>query len=356
MKLPLWRRRRREVELEEEIQIHLRMAVRDRMERGECAEEAELAARREFGNVGLIKETARGMWGFAALETFWQDLRYGARMLLKNPGLTLVVMVTLAMGIGANTAIFGLVDAALLRPLPVVEAPDQLVMLTRGSEPYGALSYADFKVLRERNEALTDLALYMQTLISFGNGVRSEVVLGSLVSGNYFGALGIKPAFGRMFLPEEDQTPGAHPVVVLSHGFWRSRFDSDQALIGQTIVLNGHRFTVVGVAPAGFDGETPPMKVNLWVPVMMTTTMMRPMPWEQQPPKDLLSDRRHERFSAIGRLKRGVSVAQAQAALETINRQLEQGNPIPPEQRFDPNADRSLRLIRPQGIVIINIR
>jgi len=355
MKLPLWRRRRREEELEEEIQGHLRMAIRDRMERGEGAEEAELAARREFGNVGLIKETAREMWGLAALETFWQDLRYGARMLLKNPGFTLVAAVTLALGIGANTAIFGLADAALFRPLPVVEAPDQLVALTRGAEAQGALSYPDFKVLREPSEALSDLALYMHTLVSFGNGVRSEVVLGSLVSGNYFDALGIKPALGRTFLPEEDQTPGAHPVVVLSHGFWRTRFNSDPALVGQTIVLNGQRFTVVGVTPAGFDGETPPMKVNLWVPLMMTTTLMAPMPWEQQPPQDLLSDRRHERFGAIGRLKRGVSLVQAQAALETINRQLEQANPIAPEHR-DPNADRALRLIHPRGIVIGNIR
>ncbi|MGH9934864.1 MAG: ABC transporter permease [Blastocatellia bacterium] len=355
MKLPLWRRRRREEELEEEIQSHLRMAIRDRMERGESAEEAALAARREFGNPGLIKETTRGMWGVVVLEAFWQDLRYGARMLVKNPGFTLVVAVTLALGIGANTAIFGLADAALFRPLPVVEAPDQLVTLTRGAEAQGALSYPDFKVLREPSEALSDLALYMHTMISFGNGVRSEVVLGSLVSGNYFDALGINPALGRTFLPEEDHTPGAHPVVVLSHGFWRSRFNSDPALVGRTIVLNDQRFTVVGVAPAGFDGETPPMKINLWVPLMMTTMLMAPMPWEQRPPQDLLSDRRHERFGAIGRLKRGVSLVQAQAALETINRQLEQADPIAPEHR-DPNADRALRLIRPRGIVIGNIR
>jgi putative ABC transport system permease protein len=285
-----------------------------------------------------------------------QDLRFGMRMLVKNPGFTLVVAVTLALGIGANTAIFGLVNAALFRPLPVVEAPDRLVMVTRGVDAWATISYPDFKVLRERNEVLSDLALYMHTQVSFGNGARSEVVLGSLVSANYFDTLGVKPVLGRTFLPEEDSTPAAHPVVVLSHGFWRSRFDSDPALVGQMIVLNGQRFTVVGVAPAGFDGETPPMKVNLWVPAMMTATMMVALPFEQRVPPDLLSNRRHERFSAIGRLKPGVALAQAQAALETINRQLEQADPIPPEQRFDPNADRSLRLINPRGIVISNFR
>ncbi|MGH9938962.1 MAG: ABC transporter permease, partial [Blastocatellia bacterium] len=232
---------------------------------------------------------------------------------------------------------------------------EQLVVIARGAEAQGTLSYPDFKVLREPSGVLSDLALYMHTQVSFGDGVRSEVVLGSLVSSNYFDALGIKPALGRTFLPEEDHTPGAHPVVVLSHGFWRSRFNSDPALVGQTIVLNDQRFTVVGVAPAGFNGETPPMKVNLWIPAMMITTMTTPRPWERQVPPDLLSDRRHERFSAIGRLKRGVALAQAQAALETINRQLEQANPIPPEE-LDPNADRALRLIHPRGIVISGVR
>src|SRR5215510_10291896 len=181
-------------------------------------------------------------------DEMFQDLRFGVRMLAKNPGFTLVVAITVALGIGANTAIFGLVDAALFRPLPVVEAPDQLVTIMRGDSE-DSLSYPDFRVLRERNEVLSGLALSnMPSEISFGNGERSEVVLGSLVSENYFDALGIKPALGRTFLPEEDRTPGAHPVVVLSHSFWRSRFNGDPALVGQTIVLNSRRFTVVGVA------------------------------------------------------------------------------------------------------------
>src|SRR5262245_9138820 len=289
-------------------------------------------------------------------DEMFQDLRYGVRMLAKNPGLTIVVAITVALGIGANTAIFGLVDAALFRPLPIVEAPDQLVTLMRGGSEQ-SLSYPDFRVLRERNEVLSGLALSnMPTEISFGNGERSEVVLGSLVSGNYFDALGIKPALGRTFLPEEDHIPGAHPVVVLSHSFWWSRFNSDPALVGQTIVLNGHRFTVVGVAAAGFDGETPPMKVNLWAPVMMYREILVQLPAMPPIPQDFLSNLQHQ-FNAIGSLKQGVSVVQAQAALEIINRQLEQANPIPREQFSDPNEDRSLRLVPPRrGIVISHIR
>jgi predicted permease len=348
MKLPLWRRRRREEELEEEIQSHLRMAIRDRMERGENAEEAELAARREFGNVALVKETTRGMWGFMALETFWQDLRYGARMLLKNPGFTLVAALTLALGIGANTAIFGLVDAALFRPLPVVEAPDQLVAVTRGAEEGGGISYPDFKVLRERNETLSGLALYsFPWQISLGNGVQSEVVLCPMVSANYFDVLRIKPALGRMFLPEEGQTPDSHPVVVLSHSFWQSRFNGDPTMVGRTIVLNDRRFTVVGVAAAGFDGQSAPLKASLWTPVTMIAAMRLPPPFTGTS-NDPLNDRQFE-FDAIGRLKHDVSAPQAQAALELINRQLEQANPLPREQGLDPNADRSLRLTRLRG-------
>ena len=237
----------------------------------------------------------------------------------------------------------------------MAEAPDRLVVLTRGAEEWATISYPDFRVLRERNEVLSGLALYTERQIHYGNGTRSEAVLGSTVSGNYFDVLGIKPALGRAFLPEEDRTPGTHPVAVLSYSFWQSRLNGDSAAIGRTIVLNNHRFTVVGIAPAGFDGERPPMKISLWIPVMMAATMVL-APGEPGTQGDFLSDRQHQYFSAIGRLKHGVSLAQAQAALETVNRQLELANPIPPDQRSNPNEDRSLRLIRPQGIFINNIR
>jgi len=343
-------RRLHEEQLEKELRHHLDLHTNDLMGQGYSPEEAQRQARLALGGPEQVKEMCRDARGARWLEELLQDLRIGVRMLRKNPSFTLVVAATLALGIGANTAIFGLVDALLLRPLPIVKAPGELVLLVRGNGQGSTLSYPDFKVLRERNEVLSDLALYTQAPISFGNNVRSEVVLGAMVSGNYFDVLGIKPAFGRGFLPEEDRTAGTHPVVVLNHSFWQSRFDSDPAVVGKTIVLNNRPFTVIGIAPAGFDGESPPMKVSLWIPVMMTATMRGEIR------HDPLSDRQDENFGAIGRLKQGVSITQAQAALETINRQLELSNPLPPEQRLNSNDDRALRLLSPQGIMMGPIR
>src|SRR6185436_20013060 len=349
----LFHRRQHEEQLEKELRHHLDLHTSELISQGYSPEEAQRQAHLALGGPEQVKEMCRDARGTPWLEDLLQDLRIGVRMLRKNPGFTLVVAATLALGIGANTAIFGLVDALLLRPLPVVKAPSELVLVVRGDGNGPTLSYPDFKVLRERNEVLSDLALYTQAPISFGNNVRSEVVLGAMVSGNYFDVLGIKPSLGRAFLPEEDRTPGTHPVVVLSHSFWQTRFNSDRTLVGKTIVLNSRPFTVVGIAPAGFDGESPPMKVSLWIPVMMTAAM-RGEPRDAQ--HDPLSSRQDENFGAIGRLKQGVSITQAQAALETINRQLEQSDPTPPEQRVNPNDDRSLRLFNPRGIMLSSIR
>lgn len=346
----LFHRRQHEEQLEKELRHHLDLHTSDLISQGYSPEEARRQAHLALGGPEQVKELCRDARGTRWLEELIQDLRIGVRVLRKNPGFTLVVTATLALGIGANTAIFGLVDALLLRPLPVVAAPGELVLLMRGDARGPALSYPDFTVLRERNEVLSDLALYTQAPISFGNNVRSEVVLGAMVSSNYFDVLGIKPSLGRSFLPEEDRTPGAHPVVVLNHSFWQSRFNSDRTLVGQTIVLNSRRLTVVGIAPPGFDGESPPMKVSLWIPVMMMPAM------SGGTRNDSLSDRQYENFGAIGRLKQGVSVTQAQAALETINQQLEQSDATPPERRVNPDTDRSLRLINPQGIMIGPIR
>jgi predicted permease len=277
-------------------------------------------------------------------EEMFQDLRYGVRMLAKNPGFTLAAVLCLALGIGANTAIFGVINAALLRPLPAATEPDRLVAVSRGDESGTPLSYPDFVALRERNEVLTGIAAFTPVPLSFGNGDRSEVALGALASGNYFDVLGVRPILGRAFLPEEDRTPGAHPVVVLSHRFWQSRLNGDAGVIGQTVVLNGQRFTVIGVAPAGFDGTSMPVKVALWMPMMMYKQAM------PGAPPDLLDNVRLTRFDAVGRLKPGVPMEQAQVAIETIHRQMEQANPLPADQRSGPNASRSLKLVHLRGI------
>ncbi len=260
----------------------------------------------------------------------FQDLRYGVRILMKSKGVTFAAVLCLALGIGANTTILSLASALFMRPLPVPN-PDQLVTIIRGRRP-SSFSYRDFVTMRERNEVLSvfsGFAAHSVDEFSFGNGSRSEIIPGEMVSGNYFEVLGVQPALGRAFLPEEERAPGAPPVVMLSHSFWESRFNRDPQVVGQTITLNGHRFTVIGIAAAGFTGTLAPFAANVWVLSRQT-------------------------WYGLGRLKPGVSLAQAQAALETLNRQFEQA--APPQANQQPNAneasraDRSLKLHRLQGI------
>src|SRR5262245_34838168 len=208
-------RRRADRELDDEIRAHLEMEIEQNIADGMSPEEARLAARRSFGSVALAKEDSRAMWGLWSLEVLWQDLRYGLRMLVKNPGFTTIAVLTLALGIGANTAIFTLLDKVLIRSLPV-EQPNQLVTFVEdagGAPEY--FSYPHYADLRDRNDVLSGLVAYFQRPFSLSDGSQSERVIGQIVSGNYFAALGVRPALGRFFLPEEDHTPGTHPVVVI---------------------------------------------------------------------------------------------------------------------------------------------
>jgi macrolide transport system ATP-binding/permease protein len=281
-------------------------------------------------------------------DEMFQDLRYGSRMLLKNPGFTLIAVLTLGLGIGANTAIFSLTNALLLQTLPVPQ-PEQLVTVSRGDGMGEPLSYPDFVSLRARNEALSGLAASHFAELSFGNGSRSEVVRGELVSSDYFDVLRVRPVLGRGFLPEEERTLGTHPVVVLSHSFWQSRFNGDPQIIDRVITLNRQQYTVVGIAPAGFNGMMEMLPSALWLPLTM-------LPQVRPVFQSSLSNRFEQIFAAIGRLKPGISVAQAQAALETINRQLELAEPPPTTRQRNANQDHSLKLAHPQGIGLPHLR
>jgi len=233
-------RHRAERELDEEIRAHLEMEIERNIADGMSPEKAQQAARRLFGSVALSKEDSRAMWGFRSLEIFWQDLRYGLRMLLKNLGFTTIAVLTLALGIGANTAIFTLLDKVLIRPLPV-EQPHQLVTFVEDAGGAPAIfSFPQYAELRDRNEVLSGLVAYWQCPFSLSDGNQSERVIGQIVSGNYFDALGVRPALGRFFLPEEDRAPGTRPVAVISHGLWRRRFGADPAVIGKTVSLNAY--------------------------------------------------------------------------------------------------------------------
>ena len=286
------------------------------------------------------------------METLWQDIRYGLRMLARKPGFTAVAVLTLALGIGANTAVFSIVNALLLRPLPV-EQPDRLVALIHGEEGIFAYSYSDYAYYRDHNQVFSGLAAYSVTVLVFGDGGQREIVAGEIVSSNYFSVLGVDAARGRTFLPEEGRVPGGHPVAVVSHNFWKRRFGSDPALLGKTIVLNGHRFTVVGIAPEGFTGAFPPVSVEFWVPLMMRSQV-------QPGVSEWLSDWRENWLMPIGRLKTGVKQEEAVAVIRTLDRQIEQAYPET-DQRDNSNARPpwevgDSRLVPLHGIIFPSLR
>ncbi|HYN85043.1 MAG TPA: ABC transporter permease [Pyrinomonadaceae bacterium] len=205
------------------------------------------------------------------METLLQDLRYGARTLWKRPGFTLVAVVTLALGIGANTAVFSYVNSLFLQPLPVGE-PDRLVRLYgtgASGQPFGVFSYANFADLRERAAAAADFAAHQFTSVSFNAGGGAESAAGEVVTGNYFSVMRADAALGRALSPEDDRAEGAHPVVVLGHGMWQRRFGGERSVVGRAVQINGHTFTVVGVMPPEFKGTFGAVATEFWVPLMM---------------------------------------------------------------------------------------
>src|SRR6266568_2938523 len=283
------------------------------------------------------------------------DLKFAFRQLLKHPGFTAVAVLTLALGIGVNTAIFTLFNALALRPLPVKE-PDRLVNVYRNMLDHPGvgnhLSYPEYAEYRDLNDVFSGLAAYVQTSIPLGQISGSEAaqaeqgsisgeeqLFALLVSGDYFGVLGGRCALGRLFLPEEDRTPGAHPVVVLSHQFWQRRFGSDPTLVGKTLTLYGRPFTVVGITAPAFIG-TLPVVPDAWIPSMMQGQVM--------PVTDLLHNRNSYFMDAIGRLKPGVTLAQAQVAMGVIARQLAEAHP-------DSNRNASV-LLEPIALLPLDVR
>jgi predicted permease len=274
------------------------------------------------------------------MEWLRQDLRYGLRVLAKSPLFNLVAAVSLALGIGANTTIFTLVDAVFLNPLPVHQPSRLVAVFTTDEKNTGGFlthlqtSYLNYQDYRDKNEVFSGLAAhqFVPQLSLVVEGSPPEQVVGQVVTGNYFEVLGIRPGLGRFFLPDEDKTPGAHPVVVLSHGLWQRRFGGDPGVVGKTILLNSQGFTVVGVAPVEFRGTTPLFGPDLWLPSMM---------WKQVVTgafRDWIDERRPLVFDITGRLKDKVDLRQAEANLKTVGLQLERDYP-------EPNKGRNVTLV-----------
>ena len=251
-----------------------------------------------------------------------RDVRYSLRSLIKHPAFTLVAILTLGLGIGVNTAILSTVNGFILRPLPVPNS-DELVMPFWGSnkdaEVWGGFSYANYVELRDQNRTLDGLLAWMMTSAGIsstnsrdaGEGVQGEIAWGEIVSGNYFDVLKIKPILGRGFLPEEDRAQKANPVVVLGHNLWQRRFNSDGAIVGKTIFMNGAPFTVIGVAPEKFEGVKYAIRQDFWVPLMMQSHFNGSEPtWE--------TERSWANLNLLGRLKPGVTTKQVEADLSAI--------------------------------------
>ncbi|MGB9180714.1 MAG: ABC transporter permease [Pyrinomonadaceae bacterium] len=284
----------------------------------------------EVGGIEQVREQVRDLRVGAAMESLWQDLRYGARMLRKNPGFTLVAVMTLALGISVNTALFTVFDAFALRPLPLRD-PAGLVQIYGRDERntrQPLFSYPDYQDYRARNTAFSDLVAWNKVALPLGDSAPHDdaSVLANdtsyapfqIVSDNYFSMLGAGMTLGRAFLPEENRTPNTHPVIVLSHWFWERRLNSDPNVLGQTLKLQGDSFTIIGVAERNFIGTTPDAPAG-WIPLMMRDRLLPAGAWNH---KRWLTDREADSFSLLGRLKPGVTRAQAQAEMTLLAGQL----------------------------------
>jgi predicted permease len=319
----LFQRPRVEAELAAELSFHLDQLVAENVAAGMNAQEARHAALRTFGGVAQIEEECREARGTRWFDELGQDLGYAMRTFRRSPTFTLVAALSLALGIGANTAIFSLINALLLRELPVrdpaglvaVGDPTRVGSLSQGSVRTDLFSFPLYKQVRDRNRVFTDVFASGRTgrLMNIGiepSGSQNESARGRLVSGNYFSVLGVSPILGRFFTAEEDRAPGAAPYLVISHGWWQRRFAGDPRVIGRTITLNRHPFTIVGVAPPEFFGDIVGVSTDLWIPLSMQP---------QVNPGRMFLDRWDTSWLLLmGRLKPGVSLAQARAEMNVL--------------------------------------
>ena len=277
------------------------------------------------------------------METLLQDIRYGARMLMKNPGFMIVAVITLALGIGANTAIFSMVDAFLLRPLPVAE-PAQITVLAFRQKQGNFLtqfSIADYRdIQNQTKEVFSDVFAWQFGLDGLSVDGKADRIMTNYVTGNYFSALGLKPALGRFILPAEGDVLGADPVMVLGYSYWQTRFGGDPGIVGRKVSVDGKPITIVGVAPKGFVGVYPILSVQGYLPMGMAIIAGNP--------SDFMTNRQIRNVPILARLRPGVSVQQAQAVLTVVSRRLAQEYPdahkeldvrLFPELRARPNPD-----------------
>jgi putative ABC transport system permease protein len=337
----LFRRFSKEQELDEEILAHLAIEAKQRIEAGETPEEAERSAYRQFGSVALTKEVTRATWGYAWLESLAQDLKYAARTLRRTPGFTAVAILTLALGIGANTTMFSVVDAALLRPLPFPE-PGRLVRIwsTKNGAPLGGPSAMDLRDFARVNHSFEDLITYdhWRKNVSgiLGSSEPEEMVVG-LVPGRYFELLRIRPLMGRLFSEQESQY-GKHYVAAISSTLWKTRYTADPGILGRTVRINGETYVIIAVMPDVIPGwmDDTSAAVTIWTPFAFTGI------WSE-------ASRGDRGNYTLGRLKSGVSYDQARAELATLAARLARQHSIDEgiSATIEPLADTRAGPVRP---------
>jgi predicted permease len=333
-----WRRNKREEELDREIRSHLLAEAEEQLSTD--------AARRAFGNPTLTKELVREMWGWASLERFVQDLRYGLRLMARSPGFTAVAVLSLALGIGANTAIFSVFDALLLRTLPV-RNPEQLITLTRtdGRRTGDSISYPMFQSFRNLRQVFSDMSALYQTgqsnvMLNGPAGCLDDgtVVVG-LVSGSYFSMLGVKPSIGRLLTSDDDRILGGHPVTVISYNYWQRRFGGARDVPGRTLTFSNTTYTILGVAAKGFSGEAIASPTDLWIPMAMESQVIPDRP-------GLLTNQSSMWTHVIGRMQPGMTAQQAQPLMQVTFQQLllERAGPGATPQTLQQLAEQRIQL------------
>ena len=345
----LFYRDRLDRELEEEMRAHLEMLAE---------EVGKGAAGRQFGNATLLKETSREAWGWRVLDEMARDFRYALRTLRRSPGFASVAVVTLALGIGLNVAVFTALQKVVLRPVQYPEVDrlmDVHLILTeerRGTIPM-SWSYPKFRELLQWNRSFEALAAFQQKVLTLSN--FEDRMMAEIVSAQYFRMIGVNAQFGRVFVDEEDTPAGARTVMLISDGFWRRNFGADRGVLGRTLRLGGGSFTIVGVLPPGFKGETG--RTDAWAP-MAAYFMSNPDP-----------GRGEHNLEAIGRLKRGVSPRQADEDVRTIAARMEREHPSDPsgrdkwsggarpllEARVDPAVRRSVWILQAATVCVLLI-
>src|SRR5271169_888049 len=319
----LFRRKHLEQELDAEVRSHLEMATEINRRAGMSEEEARREALRDFGGMEQTKELYREQRGLPMIETTLQDLRFGLRMLRRSPGFSVLAILCLTLGIGANAAVFSWVEGILFRPYPAVTHQERLLALsgTEVGETGGTpMSWPDFLDLQRSSTLFDTLFVSKITGTTLSIGDRAERTTGSIVSANYFDAIGVRPILGRGFEPDEDTGRSAHPVTVISYQLWQGRFKGDPRIVGKSQRLNGVVHTIVGVTPEGFYGTFVGWGMQFWVPASMEDI------FEAGGYK--LEDRSARWIEAYVRLKPGVSPQQAQQELSAIARRLESAYPL----------------------------